>query len=930
MRIRKYTRRKKLGALLLFILCVSVTAAGGLGLYYVNNFSDYLFSKKELLQSGRFENTETLERKILDDTESIFEYVALAGLFGEQDEDNRTEPLYVARINGTEYNLCLKDLENIYTALMVNEETVSGDEYRISEAEKSAVEASESSSAAEKTEDGWLLNDYQIYLDQFAQMYAELFGRTEAEWYGFDNEQKESIIKECRWEEFYTDTWPVRVSLQSTAEILVYPGQKIKLVHDYLQKSDVNETIDFISLYERGIRLLDNYYDLKNRLDEEETNLRYIVYEKSSGLLQTNDSSMAAGSLESITMLEESIRQFDKYISYDNTTHRLRSNFTKADTKYWNLDYLATSLVGVDSGASFTVGLDTRYLVQDEYKLMSDGFRQCRPILVLSLPAIVVGMLGSIFAFIYLIASVGHREDYDEIWLDKFDRWPTEPAALLIVGGILVFIMCCSLVANILAHNFFTSTLIYTVMQVISIIVSAIIALIGFFSLVKRLKAGVVWKNSLLRKLCIKLEKWGRMMVQGWPTSGKAAGIICIYWIVTIPLCMFITINRFWGSTFLYLLGIIVFVGVQLAAAGIILWTVIKRKKILEGVERISAGDLEYVIDDEGMFADDKRLVDCINHIGAGLQDAVNTAVQSERMKADLITNVSHDIKTPLTSIINYVDLMKRENIEDETLKRYLDILEQKSQRLKNLTEDLVELSRASSGNINLQMERINFVELVKQTCGEFEEKFEERNLKQVITLPDYPLYVIVDGRRVWRILENLFQNTRKYAMPNTRVYVSMEEQEGCVCFIMKNISELPLNITADELTERFIRGDASRTTEGSGLGLSIAKSLTEVQGGIFEIYLNGDLFQATVQFELAQEEPEVFEEEEFEEENFGEEDFEEEESEERENLKNDGDDSTQETWIGKVSEKEEMDEEAFLKEALEELKSSGLLKQKR
>ena len=171
-----------------------------------------------------------------------------------------------------------------------------------------------------------------------------------------------------------------------------------------------------------------------------------------------------------------------------------------------------------------------------------------------------------------------------------------------------------------------------------------------------------------------------------------------------------------------------------------------------------------------------------------------------------------------------------------------------------------MEASRASSGNISLQLERINFVELVKQACGEFTEKFEERNLTAVTSFTDHILYVIADGRRVWRIIENLFQNTKKYAMPGTRVYVSVEETDGYACFTMKNISESELNISAEELTERFTRGDTSRTTEGSGLGLSIARSLTELQNGIFEIYLNGDLFQVSVQFEVA-EEPEKAEE---------------------------------------------------------------------
>ncbi|MCI8505362.1 MAG: HAMP domain-containing histidine kinase [Lachnospiraceae bacterium] len=725
------------------------------------------------------------------------------------------------------------------------------------------------------------------------------------------------------------------VVLKTTAEISIYPGQTCLVTYDFLQQKEVQyEEIALADLYERGIDLLNRYYELANRFDTEKTNLRYLIYEESSLLRQTNDETNA-----------DEISNFEKYISYDNDTHIIKSNFTKTDLNLWNLDYLASSLVGVHSGASFTIGLDTRYLVADDYKLMAEGFARCRPVLLLSLFAIVIGMVGSILFFIYLMASVGHREGHEEICLDKFDRWPTEPAAFLIIGGIIIFVSLCGWLAGIFAKSFFTSRHIYTVMQIVSVAISVIIGLIGFFSLVKRLKAGIVWKNSLLRKMCAVIRKWGRALIRNWPTSGKTAAVIIVYWVITIPLCMFITINRFWGSFFFYVTGIIVFVGVQVAAAGLILWAVISRRRILEGVERISGGDLEYVISDEGMLADDKRLVEAVNNIGAGFQDAVDTAVKSERMKADLITNVSHDIKTPLTSIINYVDLMKRENIEDETLKRYLEVLDQKSQRLKNLTEDLVEASRASSGNINLQLERINFVELVKQACGEFSEKFQERGLTPVTSFPEYSLHVIADGRRVWRILENLFQNTKKYAMPGTRVYISVVEVDDYATFMMKNISESQLNITPEELTERFTRGDTSRTTEGSGLGLSIAKSLTEIQGGAFEIYLNGDLFQVTVQLELAEEEPEETLGEDFEEEMDGV--FEPEEDAAGNGISENASGETEDdlgfldeefssadaageeggcaSVVGEVGEGEAEREARFLQEALEELESSGL-----
>jgi signal transduction histidine kinase len=223
-------------------------------------------------------------------------------------------------------------------------------------------------------------------------------------------------------------------------------------------------------------------------------------------------------------------------------------------------------------------------------------------------------------------------------------------------------------------------------------------------------------------------------------------------------------------------------------------------------------------------------------------------------MKADLITNVSHDIKTPLTSIINYVNLLKMEPIEDKRMTEYINILDEKSQRLKQLTEDLVEASRISSGNITLQMSPINLVELIYQTGGEFNEKFEAKDLTTITKLPKEAAMIMADGRRIWRVVENLYNNVAKYAMAHTRVYVTMEKLEHEVSFAIKNISEQPLNVETTDLTERFVRGDESRTTEGSGLGLSIARNLTTLMGGRFDIELDGDLFTATIIFPLVEE----------------------------------------------------------------------------
>ena len=284
---------------------------------------------------------------------------------------------------------------------------------------------------------------------------------------------------------------------------------------------------------------------------------------------------------------------------------------------------------------------------------------------------------------------------------------------------------------------------------------------------------------------------------------------------------------------------------------------------LLREVEQMSEGDFSmHIVAPSGASYRQTKLVQYLNRVGMRVDEAVEKSVRSERMKTELIANVSHDIKTPLTSIINYVDLLGRQNLTNETAKEYIAILDRKSKRLKTLIEDLIEASKASSGAIELEMDVIDFGEIVTQTNGEFEDLFQENKLELECDIPNHELLFLGDGRRVYRILENLYMNTKKYAMPGTRVYVALQEQEEGIVFSMKNVSAAKLNITPEELTERFVRGDSSRSTEGSGLGLSIAKSLTELMQGTFQIFLDGDLFHVEVMFPHYQEQQEKMEKE--------------------------------------------------------------------
>lgn len=277
-----------------------------------------------------------------------------------------------------------------------------------------------------------------------------------------------------------------------------------------------------------------------------------------------------------------------------------------------------------------------------------------------------------------------------------------------------------------------------------------------------------------------------------------------------------------------------------------------EQARIKEALDMIADGQLEITLDLRNFHGQERDMAIAINRIQEGLKDAVEARTRDERMKADLITNVSHDIKTPLTSIVNYVELLRREELDNVNAKNYIRIIDEKAQRLKHLTEDLVEVSKISSGNIKLEKQNIDFLELLYQTGGEFNERFEQRNLTIVTKLPSTPVMIEADGRQLYRAIENLYTNAAKYALENTKVYVELAVEKKNAIFTIKNISKNHIEVhraTYQDLTERFVRGEASRTTEGSGLGLSIAKNLTTLMGGNFSIRVEGELFIAEIIF---------------------------------------------------------------------------------
>ena len=576
---------------------------------------------------------------------------------------------------------------------------------------------------------------------------------------------------------------------------------------------------------------------------EGSTNLTYLFADKETQTIYTNKKAYS-----SYAQLEQNLEKIFKEKAYAVVYPELSecvTNIPGADLQVWNhtIDQSFDTKDFV-----FAVSVDTKFSVADSMADEAENYETYSKLMFPMLAGAIFGSVLWLIGMVWLTVTAGRRPEDEEIHLNGFDRWYTEIAAGAVIGIWLAgTIISGTLIAN--------SSLGYSY-AVVTVIVTCLICgtytmawfLIGYLSLVRRIKAGTLWKNSLIRKVL----KWiGKC-------SGKLADFARAFSRNTAEKIKVLLV----GGAFLFLQFLII--GCVFSGAGVFLLALMAvdvavmifaiRKadgldRIMDGLKKISDGELQYKIKTDTLTGKQKVMAEYINNIGSGLDAAVENSLKKERMQTELITNVSHDLKTPLTSIINYVDLMKRENPTDPKIQEYLRILDEKSQRLKVLTEDVVEASKASTGNIKLEMNDIDFVEMVQQVIGEFEEKFQEKNLTMMVHFTDEPSIIYADGQRMWRVLENVFGNVVKYAMEGTRVYAEISNRNKKVTFSLKNISAQPLNISADELTERFIRGDVARNTEGSGLGLSIAKSLTELQGGEFKLYLDGDLFKVMITF---------------------------------------------------------------------------------
>lgn len=611
-------------------------------------------------------------------------------------------------------------------------------------------------------------------------------------------------------------------------------------------KGNLNKAYQY--LYEALVQYSDASYGEKilKTYASGATNVNYMYVDTKSGKVYTNIKDVTSSNyLKTLDKLTSGAGPF-MLIAPDIQDCVLGfSNISDWTVSYWQNMLENTGLAG--ENYLYFVSVDKDFPVLDrikQEKLVYDKFE----------PWLVPVMAGSVLALILALAGVvlmtigaGRNNEDKKVHLNFFDRCYTEIVAVVVF---MIWLMGTSVIVQAMddeemrmvwkAIGFGTLGLWF-----------GIWFLAGWLSLVRRIKARSLWRDSLLRHILLLVRKCfskcSDLLVFLGGNMISRVKIILLFGIFIFLQFMFTGMTVEGVSALSLLLMIVMDCAV--------LYYLIKkawgREQIIAGLKKITDGDLQYKIPTEKLSGEQEMVADYINHIGEGLDAAVENSLKNERMKTELITNVSHDIKTPLTSIINYVDLLKRENPEDPKIRGYLEVLENKAQRLKVLTEDVVEASKASTGNIALEMTDLNFIELVHQVIGEFEEKFEERNLKMVVHFDEEEAIICADGRRLWRVLENVFGNVSKYAMENTRVYVDVKVDRPNVQLSLKNISAQPLNISAEELTERFIRGDVSRNTEGSGLGLSIAKDLVQLQGGEFKLYLDGDLFKVTIEFKM-------------------------------------------------------------------------------
>ena len=618
-------------------------------------------------------------------------------------------------------------------------------------------------------------------------------------------------------------------------------------INDITTLCTMRESLDDSDRY--NIENMDEYstvMELSDRYSKGHTNVKYcyqLVDDKGIKVRHSNvGDNITTMSTDEVTKYFTSL---GKYICFNPDKVQMATNINDAisiEDILGNFDY------NFAEGSRIWIGVDTDYPADDILKLSKETYAGLYNYYFEAIVSFAVSTLLLLAILVILTINAGkvtliHEDDTQEVIVKsaRIDRIPIEILAIVTILTLLLLSLGSEYALDYLINGKlikYNSITAITLAGIAGFVICAI-KIFLYLIYVRKFKCKLMWNTSLCRlvlgksrQAALDLYDNGSLVVRTW-----------LPYLIFLALNLVLVLLGLTGTLIAFIIDM--FVGVWLYNESRV------RSKIVDGIDVIAGGDAKHKIDTAGMHGYNLNLAEAVNSIGDGIDKAVSTSMKDERMKADLITNVSHDIKTPLTSIINYVDLLKRANIEDETARGYIDILEQKSLRLKALTNDLVEISKISSGNITLELVNLNMVEMINQVTGEFDERFKEKSLIPILNLPKEDVVIHADGQALYRILENLYINIYKYALRGTRVYIDLATNENKALLTIRNISAEPVKLDSAMLTERFIRGDISRGTEGSGLGLSIAKSLAEAQNGRLDLSLDGDLFKVVVSFDL-------------------------------------------------------------------------------
>lgn len=628
----------------------------------------------------------------------------------------------------------------------------------------------------------------------------------------------------------------------------------------YVHADDLNTLAVYTEYLEELLPFVRGMYDEYARAAEEPGNIGIALVCPSIGLTYCSFADYEGVREGSYAEISEALYDYVAQKEHGVVYHCGAGAILGGNTDISLFEENLGSMLGLHEGDRLYLVLDAEFSQNDSLRCMKDWYETIKITAERLIAVFIIGLILFLTAFARRTMLEGRSEAQKPRLID---RWFTI-ILLVVIGLMIVSAMIPLELLKVLGewywsyYNIGNMIGIYMngggilLVSALSVFVIASVVSYCFFELVNRLKKRTIYKKSLLRFVlcqCKKAMLWILNCIK------KLLGIVNgkIKWAVGYVL--FLIVNLFgvlFAAEVESAVPIVLFAIVDLFIGASVIAYFREQDTLRKHMEATVQGSQRKPLAEERFHGKNKEMAELINDMDTGISRAVEKSMKDERMRTELIANVSHDIRTPLTSIINYVDLLKKEPIESENAQKYLEVLDEKSARLKQLTEDLVEASRITSGNVSVENVRMSAAELVQQIAAEYEEKFKQKELTLVLHLPEEQAddSFIGDSRYVWRVLSNLFSNLYKYAMPHTRVYFSMyRTPTPTFCMELKNISEYPLNISPEELTERFVRGDASRGTEGNGLGLSIAQSLMNVMHGSLEILIDGDLFKVLLHF---------------------------------------------------------------------------------